>query len=278
MALSAAGRAGAGAVLAVVVAGAARLSGSLTRSGFIAAVVLGAVTAAAGWRWAVLLIMYFVASTLVSRHGRVRKAALTLGIVAKGGGRDAAQVVANGGVYGAAAIASLVMTHAGLAQESLAWGAVGSIAASAADTWATELGVLFGGTPVLIGTRTAVRHGTSGAVTWGGTLGALMGAAFVGIVATMTGFSAGAGLASVASGFAGSVADSLLGATVQERRWCKRCEEPTEMPVHSCGESTTHIGGRSGVGNDTVNALATLTGFIMSVTLCLLVLGLREAR
>jgi uncharacterized membrane protein len=68
-------------------------------------------------------------------------------------------------------------------------------------------------------------------------------------------------LAAIAiAGCAGALADSLLGATLQERRWCDVCGRATERQVHDCGAATRRTGGIALVDNDAVNLAATLTG------------------
>ena len=79
--------------------------------GAIAATVVGWAAVAAGWGWGAMLIVYFVASTLVSRAGRAAKHRRTASIVAKGGERDAVQVLANGGVFAVGAVAMLHSTR-----------------------------------------------------------------------------------------------------------------------------------------------------------------------
>jgi uncharacterized membrane protein len=61
-------------------------------------------------------------------------------------------------------------------------------------------------------------------------------------------------------GAAGSVTDSLLGALVQEQRWCERCEALTELSVHACGHRTSRMSGVPTVNNDVVNVLGVLAG------------------
>jgi uncharacterized protein (TIGR00297 family) len=255
-----AGRALAGIVLALAVAGTAWRAGALSRTGFAAATVCGALCVAAGWNWAILLIVYFVAGAALSRAGQVRKRDLTEGIVSKGGPRDAVQVLANGGAYSAAALAAAM-----LGSEWLAWGAVGALAASSADTWATEIGVGLGRIPRSIINGTYVRPGESGGVTLVGLIGAAAGAAWIGLVSIVSGFSTALGIAAVIAGFGGSLADSILGATVQERRWCDACNEPTERRVHLCGTPARRAGGITGLNNDVVNLLATFAGLILGV-------------
>src|SRR5690348_1242787 len=103
-----AARAAIGLLVAAIIATLARRAQSLSRAGAVAATLLGAISAAAGSAWAILLIAYFAASTIVSRIGAAQKERLSGAIVAKGGRRDARQVLANGGVFGVAAIGMLL--------------------------------------------------------------------------------------------------------------------------------------------------------------------------
>lgn len=256
-----------GLVLAGATAVAARRGGLLTRGGAVAACVLGAASTVAGWGWAATLVLYFAAAAMISRIGKRTKQRLTGSVVGKGGARDAAQVLANGGIYCAAALG------ASTARTSLAplltWGALGALAASSADTWATEIGVLSGRRPRNIVGRSFVQLGMSGGVTLPGLVGALVGASVVAVAGWYAGLPHGAALAAVGAGWAGAVFDSLLGATVQQRRMCDSCGSDTELAVHTCGTATRHVAGIRWIDNDVVNLLATMAGFGLSAALYL---------
>jgi len=250
-----------GFVLAVVAASLARRARSLSTSGVVAAVACGTLCVVGGWRWAGLLISYFVAATALSWAGRSEKESRTGGIVSKGGERDAMQVIANGGVYSLAA-ASTAAIHA----PYLIWGALGAIAAASADTWATEIGVWLGGEPRLVTNGTIVRSGTSGGVTGAGLLGSAAGAAWIALCAMLLGFTGrGVVAAALVGGIGGSLVDSLVGATIQERRWCDACAEPTERTVHLCGGTTRRVGGIIWLDNDVVNLVSTFAGFLLGI-------------
>jgi len=248
-------RAAIGLLVAAIIATFARRARSLSRSGAVAATGLGALTAAAGYSWAILLIVYFASSSALSRLGSAEKERLTGAIVAKGSQRDVRQVLANGGVFAVAVVGRLL-------QPGVWWTALaaGSLAASAADTWATEIGTRFGGIPrsILSGRRVPV--GTSGGVTVIGSLAALAGALFLAIAALAIGWTRQAALAATAGGVAGAVADSLFGATVQLRRWCDACELGTERVRHDCGSTTRVVGGIVGLDNDMVNLFSGIVG------------------
>ncbi len=242
-----------GAVAAAAIALAAWHAGSLSRSGAGAAVVVGTAATIAGWNWGALLILYFLAGTIVSRMGQSAKSHRMGGVVAKGGARDAAQVMANGGVFAACALCVPAgFTLAGVA-------AAGALAASLADTFATEIGTLLGGIPRSVRTMRRVPVGTSGGVSGAGSLAMVVAAALVAGAAVAVGASA-LFICVALAGVGGALIDTLLGATMQERRWCPTCERASERHMHTCGTATILAGGREWMNNDTVNFLATLTG------------------
>jgi uncharacterized protein (TIGR00297 family) len=258
------GRLTAGLLVAAAIALAARRAGSLSGSGAVAATAVGVACVAAGWGWAALLIVYFLVAVLVSRAGAAEKTRRTGSIVAKGGRRDAAQVLSNGGLF---ALLALGATAADPPRSiALAAAALGALAASAADTFATEIGTLLGGTPRSLRTWRAVPPGTSGGVSAAGTLAMIAGAALVAVAAR--GLSLGGGLAAVTiGGIAGALADSLVGATQQERRWCPRCNRATERRQHDCGAATELVGGLRWLDNDAVNLVATVVGAAVAAAL-----------
>ncbi|MEO8336015.1 MAG: DUF92 domain-containing protein [bacterium] len=257
-------RAAMGVVVAGAIAFVARRARALSMGGAVAAVFVGAAAVTASWYWGALLIVYFVVSSLLSRFGRARKEQLTSGVLAKGGERDATQVIANGGIFAASILLSAIASDKFAVTMSLA--ALGALASAAADTWATEIGTQFGGTPRSMLTMHAVPPGSSGGVSIAGSLAMIAGAAFVAGVAIALDLTSDPFIV-IASGVVGAVADSLLGATLQERRWCEACDRGSEQRVHNCGSSTRLIGGREWIDNDMVNLIATFVGAAVAVLL-----------
>jgi uncharacterized protein (TIGR00297 family) len=244
-----------GLALGATVAYVAWLARALTTSGAVAAAVAGTVAVGAGWSWAVVLIAYFVTSTLLSRFRAAERTALVAGRIDKEGPRDAAQVLANGGVF--------VLAAAGYwASPDALWYSLGAaaLAASAADTWATELGSLARATPRSILDGRRVAPGTSGGITAQGLAAAISGAAFAAATVWLVRWPTLAVIASLVGGVIGSLLDSLLGAALQVRRWCAACGCDTEQRTHRCGTATTVTGGLRWLDNDGVNALSTLGG------------------
>lgn len=240
--------------LAVVIAYLAYRARSLDRSGAIAALIVGTVIfGMGGWRWAILLLTFFITSSGLSRAFKDRKREASEKY-AKGGQRDAGQVFGNGGI--ATLFAAL---HFFFPEAAWPWlGFAASLAAVNADTWATELGVLNPTSPRLItNLRKVVEKGTSGGVSLAGTLASLAGAGIIGLLAALlapTGINWGLFVWITIAGLLGALFDSLLGATVQAIYYCPACQRETERhPTHSCGTETTQIRGWGWLDNDWVN-------------------------
>jgi uncharacterized protein (TIGR00297 family) len=252
-------RAVAGAALSVIVALAALRTRTLSTNGAVAGALVGTICMAAGWSWGALLFSLFVSASALSKVGERRKAMRVEAVVEKGGDRDAAQVLANGGVFAVAALGHL-------AAPSPLWLAIGAgaIAASTADTWATEVGTLVAREPVSILSGKRVPAGTSGGVTVAGTLAGAAGAMFIAAEATLANWPVSFAAVAV-GGVVGALTDSVLGASIQARRWCEPCAVSTERLVHTCGTPTTHAGGVKGFDNDVVNAVCSAVGALIAL-------------
>ncbi|HEY8105829.1 MAG TPA: DUF92 domain-containing protein [Gemmatimonadales bacterium] len=233
--------------LAALSAAVAWLAGSLTAGGAVAATLIGtAVLVGAGWPGGAALAAFFVSSSAVSRIGPAVPPAGD----AKGNRRDHRQVLANGGP---AALGALIgRGEAGLAL----WIVTASLAAAAADTWATSAGAWSRVMPRHLLTWRQVPAGTGGGVTLLGCLGALCGALVVAGAGAVSGADHRLWL-TAAIGFGGMFVDSALGAAAQGHFRCSACGEQSEWPIHRCGATTTLEGGWQWLDNDGVNALAT---------------------
>lgn len=247
-----------GFLLAGIVAYLAQRARSLDMSGMVAATVIGTVVfGLGGLQWAVLLLIFFVTSSGLSRAFKTRKRGLEEKF-SKGHARDAGQVFGNGGLATA-----FVLVHFIFPESSVGWvGFAASLAAVNADTWATELGVLNPTPPRLItDLRKRVEKGTSGGVSLFGTFASLLGASAIALPAVwFTGNWFLFPLVAFA-GLAGSLFDSFLGATVQAMYYCPTDKKETEKhPLHTCGAQTVHIRGWSWLDNDRVNFACSALG------------------
>jgi len=247
-----------GGVAAALIAFAAFRMSALSGAGALAAFVIGtAVFGGLGIPGAYVLLAFFIPSVALSRAGRERKRLLV--DIGKSGPRDAAQVLANGGVAAACALAAAYL------DPHFAAAFAGSLAAATADTWGTEIGTLVRAQPRSIFTLRPVATGLSGGVTALGTLAELAGAGFIAAVAWSVGFRSF--FAILAGGVAGAALDSLLGGSLQSLRWCPNCKRPCEIEPHTCGANTRQIRGLGWFGNDTVNFACTLAGALVAFAL-----------
>ena len=246
-----------GLVLAILVVASSWRLGALSAGGAWTAAVLGFFSMGAGWSWGILLIAYFVTSSLLTRFRAREKLARTEDRLEKAGARDAQQVLANGGAFGIMAL-SFWMAPGEIWQAF----AAGALAASAADTWATEIGTLARSEARSILGGHPVPTGTSGGITALGLAGSVAGAGMVAGVAWLVGWPMTTVAAALAGGLIGSLVDSVLGASLQARWHCPTCNALTERTMHGCGTRTDVVGGLEWLDNDGVNALATLFGAV----------------
>jgi uncharacterized protein (TIGR00297 family) len=209
----------------------------------------------------VLLLSLFASVALLSRLGGAEKERRVGSIVQKGGERDAAQILANGAIFTIGALGSLIAPGTG-------WYAIaaGALAFSAADTWATEIGTLSSGQPYSVVNGARVPAGTSGGISPAGTVAAIAGAIFIATDAMFAGWPVSFAAVTL-GGIIAALADSLLGATLQERRWCEQCGTATERAIHNCGTKTKIHGGISGLDNDTVNAACSVIGALIALVI-----------
>lgn len=258
-----------GFLIAAIIAVLALRLRALNANGALAAWILGMlVFGLGGLPWALVLMMFFVTSSGLSKLFKNRKQIIEI-YNEKGSQRDAWQVAANGGAAGLAVLFHLIFPGS-----TLAWVAFASaFAAANADTWATELGFLNKTLPRSISSWKKVPAGTSGAISLAGTLAAAAGAAVIALTAWLfwplslvASRSVWAyGLVILGAGLFGSLVDSLLGATLQAVYWCPECQKETERSrFHSCGTRTVLLRGCRWIGNDLVNLVCTLSAGLIA--------------
>ncbi len=249
--------------------------GALNGSGVAGAIITGTlIFGLGGWEWGALLIVFFVSSSALSFYRARDKEGLAEKF-AKGHRRDLGQALANGGLAALLAVLSHFLPPSQGGQGGVLWFAAcaGAMAAVNADTWATELGVLNARLPRLITTGRRVEVGASGGVTWLGIGASLAGALLIGLTGGLWLLAQGRGwvvagallLAAATGGLAGSLLDSLLGATVQAIYWCDVCQKETERVIHRCGAQTRQLRGYRWLGNDLVNFIASIAGALVAV-------------
>jgi uncharacterized protein (TIGR00297 family) len=271
---------GIGLVVSTAIGAGGYVKGALARSGMVGAMLVGtAIFGFGGWVWGMVLITFFVLSSALSTYKASLKETLAEKF-AKGSRRDLGQTLANGGL--GALIALLAWT---LQDSGLLVAFVGAMATVNADTWATELGVLSRRPPRLITTGKVVEPGTSGGVSPLGTLATLAGGASIGVATALflgidkalggRGFAPvaatawrgalGLTLAATVGGLAGSLLDSLLGATVQAIYYSHGRAKETEKPIDPDGTPNEHVRGWAWLTNDWVNFISSGFGALVAL-------------
>ena len=247
--------------------------GFLDLSGALAAGLLAWTVLVPWWAaWALPGMAFFFLSSILSRAGRRRKAAAER-FEQKSSRRDAAQVLANGGVAGVLLLAYLLVPVPGLAP-ALYWAFVAAFAAAAADTWATEIGTLLRGRTWGLPHLRVVAPGESGGVSLAGSAGAAAGAVVVFACAwplaarwpeLVAGLTPGrTGALVIGGALLGCAVDSLLGGTLQARY---RAADGvlTERSVEA-GRPLPLAAGLAWLDNDRVNLACTLVGAAVPFT------------
>lgn len=149
-------------------------AGTVRPSGVVGGLLVGlAIFLGGGWTWFLVLLTFFVLGSGLTKLGYGRKAARGLA-EANQGRRGWQHAVANAGVGSAAAVAWFLTGWPPLAAAFVA-----SFATAIFDTAGSEIGGLYGRTPISLRTWRVVPPGTEGAVSLEGTLGALAAAAVV---------------------------------------------------------------------------------------------------
>jgi uncharacterized protein (TIGR00297 family) len=245
---------------------------SLTLGGGVGAILIGtAIYGYVGWTGYVVLLSFFVSSSLLTKFRLKTKAAKGVSEL-KAGARNIWQTIGQGGItLIIAGIALLNSNHSTV----LAAGFVGSLAEANADTWAVELGVLSRRNPRLITKFSSkVPPGTSGGVSTLGELSALAGCFFIAIVAGVLGVLGNTPvllvITTAIAAFVGEHVDSVLGATFQAAYYCPLCQKETERRVHRCGTLTNHVKGSQIMTNEAVNFISTATAAAFALIFYLL--------
>lgn len=244
--------------LGPVVAAVVWRAGLLTTGGACAAAVLGSIAALAGVDWMALLLAFFLSSVVLGKIGRTSKLQRSGAVIEKSGPRDAVQVLANGLVFGVGA-AMVARGHTAGAVPAIA---LGALAAATADTWGTEIGMLSRAAPHSIVTWAKLEPGMSGGVSALGLVATAFGAATLATLAWLLAWPGGTAIAAAVGGISGAMADSLLGATLQQRRRSLRTGRMTERITDVDGTPTELAGGVVWLTNDGVNFAATMIGAV----------------
>ena len=231
----------------------AYLKRKINTSAFLGTLGLGVVILLAlglefGYAGLLLLLAFFVFGNLVTKYKYEKKE--LLGVAEGGGGGESGGGGKGGGSKGMRDINNVLgnglsplvfAVFYGFSQKTVfLLGFSGAVATACADTFSTEIGQADGGEPRLITTLKKVPVGTNGGVSLAGLGAALLGSGLISLAALA--FVGDGGpyynffLFCIFSGFVGCVVDSLLGASVEDRR-------PLKLNKHQVNILATLFGG-----------------------------------
>ena len=142
--------------------------------------------------------------------------------------------------------------------------ASGALAASTADTWASEVGVYSRRPPVNILTREPMQRGLSGGVSPLGLAATVVGAVTSAFLAMLLFHAFGYAIPTgpdafffiIACGVVGSLVDSVLGVVMQAKYRCPNDAEGGLVETPPCGAQAALVSGYAWVTNDAVNLMS----------------------
>ncbi len=242
-------------------------SRQLKLSGLAGALVMGfASIFIAGFSALFLYLFFFLtaaALSLVSKKAGVKEIKQE-----KGSRRDIFQVLANGLLP---LVSLLFYQFTGHRIFLMTFAA--TLAESAADTWAGEIGRLSRTAPVNIITGKKVEKGTSGGITMLGVAASLFCCVLYGILYYSSFWNSTVRLASLAAvtAFFGSVMDSFLGASAQALYYDPDLDEYSEKKTNKDGKELRLVKGFSFFTNDMVNFCSNLLTFVFALAMSALI-------
>lgn len=272
---------------------------SLSFSGALAALFVGFISFAASWRFGLILILFYYTSSKLTKVKENLKATLEDNYIA-GGNRGAVQVLAcsllgtilcmiyfyfagedshiNFGDTSSPLINCVFFSmRREIAAAYLSSMYIAHYSCAAADTWASEIGILSISKPRLVTSLflREVPHGTNGGMTVLGTVASMAGGAFIGAIFWILNFALGAQplnnhsqypmvFVGLILGFFGSLIDSVLGATVQATYYSSERKCIIKNPYTS-KDKVDHICGMNILSNEAVNLFSILLTMIISL-------------
>lgn len=196
------------------------VSKMLTGQGILHGVALGTgLWTTLGWKGWSVCVAYLFLGVLVTKVKFSEKE--KLGIAESRGGKRGPENLWGSAATGltCAICSTKGSSFLGIKSELFVLAYVASLATKLADTFASEIGKAYGKTTFLITTFERVEPGTEGAVSAEGTFAAAVGGLILSAYGYSMGLISAPGVAiSTAAAFLATNAESLLGATVQEKK------------------------------------------------------------
>ncbi|MEI7555323.1 DUF92 domain-containing protein [Candidatus Chlorohelix sp.] len=252
---------------------------ALSFSGVLGAIITGTfIFGFGGWVWGLTLIAFFVFGSVLSKYKETQKSGVAVEKFEKGSRRDIGQAFANGGLGAIIAVIYFLNPTQWLFAVF-----IGVMATVNGDTCATEIGVLSKRAPRMITSGKVVVPGTSGGITLLGSTAALLGGLAIGVSTWLFygvyGLVANGNadyffkvwiiIAGLVGGLAGTMFDSLLGATVQAMYINPQTGKETEKKIAKNGVKNKFNRGWRYMDNDMVNCLSSAMGGLVGMLVVL---------
>ncbi|KAI3701472.1 hypothetical protein L6452_26575 [Arctium lappa] len=258
---------------------------SLDVSGAFAGFFVMVVHLSVNYRFGAMLLAFFFSSSKLTKMGEDRKRSIDADFK-EGGQRNWIQVLSNGGIATILVVAFWNLTGSqdiclnskeSYLITSLVGALIGHYSCCNGDTWSSELGVLSDAQPRLITTFKPVRRGTNGGITKAGLLAAAAAGSVIGLAFVLPGLFTRSCTndvflkqllvipLSTLAGLAGSLIDSLLGATLQFSGFCSVRNKVVSKP----GPTVKRISGLRILDNNGVNLVSILLTSMLTSFTCL---------
>lgn len=238
-------------------------------------VIAGVIFGTAGWTWGALLLVMVASAGLWRLYGAAAKRE-RLGPCGIPHAWDWQEVLA---LVGWPTVLALV-ARLGAGSVGFYAGFVGALAATAADHWASEIGLLSPRAPRLIIARREVRHGTPGAVSILGIVSAAGGAWLIGFLGMLLPVAvawvreeswkpslAWLPIAATTAGVIGVLVDSLLAASAQAVYYCEVCGRITERPERCDGGRAEQVRGWWWLTSEGIDLVCAILGAAVSAAI-----------
>jgi len=189
---------------------------TVSKSGLIGGIVVGTIIyLCLGIGGFFILFTFFILGSWSSKHKYTWKA--SHGVAQENKGRRGLKhAVAKGGVGLIMAIMALLTDM----PEVFSIAFVAAFATATFDTISSELGQIYGKRPILITTMKSVPVGTDGAISIEGTILGVLSAALIGAEGYLLHLiSLSSIIVVVIAAFIGTTVESILGATIERRKW-----------------------------------------------------------